>query len=249
MRNYWLKILVGALAIFAVGMIGVTLARRGIAGVTRVVASDEPLTIPLSLVPFELQGERLGKLDHVTLMRKSPTEVTAVELEIQLADSLVARGLAGCRLVANMETKGDSGVDIRVGPSSPSVFYCAGDSAQADLLEYGHAVLQPGDVEIPLLLTRDMVKELQHLDFGKGGPGAQAEAQADSIAASTEEQADSISLAVQRALQLQGHDRQRALDSIKGSARRLGDSLRAVGLHQADSARREARMADSAARR
>ena len=91
MRNYWLKILLGALAVFMVGMIGVTLARRGIAGVERVVASDQPLTIPLGLVPFELQGERLGKLDHVTLMRKSPQEVTAVELEVNLADSLVAR--------------------------------------------------------------------------------------------------------------------------------------------------------------
>ena len=86
MRNYWLKILLGALAIFAVGMIGVTLARRGIARVERVVASDEPLTIPLSLIPFELQGERLGKLDHVTLMRKSPNEVTEVELEMERAD-------------------------------------------------------------------------------------------------------------------------------------------------------------------
>ena len=248
MRNYWLKILLGALAIFAVGMIGVSLARRGIAGVERVVSSDQPLTIPLSLIPFELQGERLGKLDHVTLMRKAPNEVTAVELEIQLADSMVALGLQGCRLVANMETKGDSGVDLHVGPRSPSVFYCAGtgDSAQADLLEYGHAVLQPGDVEIPLLLSRDMVKELQHLDFGKGGPGQATEEQADSIAAATEEQADSISLAVQRALQLQGQDRKRALDSIKAGARRLGDSLRAVGLRQADSARREARsVADS----
>jgi hypothetical protein len=244
MRNYWLKILLGALAIFAVGMIGVTLARRGIAGVERVVASDQPLTIPLGLIPFELQGERLGKLDHVTLMRKSPNEVTAVELEIQLADSLVARGLQGCRLVANMESRGDSGVDIHVGPKSPAVFYCAGagDSAEADLLEYGHAVLQPGDVEIPLLLTRDMVKELQHIDFGKGGPDAAA----DSIAAASEERGDSISAAVQRALTLEGKDRQRALDSIKAGARRLGDSLRAVGLRQADSAMREAFKAESA---
>lgn len=249
MRNYWLKILVGALAIFAVGMIGVTLARRGIAGVSRVVGSDQPLSIPLSLVPFELQGERLGKLDHLTLMRKSPNEVTSVELHIRLADSLVARGLQGCRLVANMETRGDSGIDIHVGPRSPSVFYCADDTAQADLLEYGQAVLQPGDIEIPLLLPRDMVKELQHLDFGKGGPGEVARAQADSIAAASEEQADSISLAVQQALKLQGEERQRALDSIRSGARRLGDSLRAVGLRQADSARREARMADSAGRR
>ena len=127
MRNYWFKILRGRPGHLRGRHDRRHPCPRGIAGVTRVVASDQPLTIPLSLIPFELQGERLGKLDHVTLMRKSPNEVTAVELEIQLADSLVARGLAGCRLAANMETKGDSGVNIHVGPRSPSVFYCAGD--------------------------------------------------------------------------------------------------------------------------
>jgi hypothetical protein len=258
MRNYWLKILLGALAIFAVGMIGVTLARRGIAGVERVVVSDQPLTIPLALVPFELQGERLGKLDHVTLFRKSPQEVTAVELEVNLADSLVARGLAGCRLVANVETRGDSGIDIRVGPRASTVFYCAGpdDSTTADLLEYGHAKLQPGDIQIPLLLPRDLVKELQHLDFGKGGPATSAE-QADSMDEANQDRADSIEAAVQRALERSGEQRRHTMDSLKASVRRLGDSLRAVGLHQAelgrrqaDSARRAAaRVADSAAAR
>jgi len=249
MRNYWLKILLGALAVFAVGMVGVTLARRGIAGVERVVASDQPLTIPLGLVPFELQGERLGKLDHVTLIRKSPQEVTAVELLVNLADSLVARGLAGCRLVANMETRGDSGVDIRVGPHAATVFYCAGpdDSTTADLLEYGHATLQPGDIEIPLLLTRDVVKELQHLDFGKGGPAEATAAQADSIERANQERADSIEVAVQRALERSGEERRGSLDSIKSTVRHLGDSLRAVGLRQAEAARRQADSADRSA--
>jgi len=252
MRNYWLKILLGALAVFAVGMVGVTLARRGIAGVERVVASDQPLTIPLGLVPFELQGERLGKLDHVTLIRKSPQEVTAVELEIKLADSLVARGLAGCRLVANMETRGDSGVDIRVGPHAATVFYCAGadDSSTTDLLEYGHATLQPGDIEIPLLLTRDVVKELQHLDFGKGGPAEATAAQADSIEQANQERADSIEVAVQRALERSGEERRRTMDSIKATVRHVADSLRDVGLREAEAARRQAgRVADSSAAR
>ena len=73
MRNYWLKILLGALGIFAVGMIGVTMVRSGIAKVNSVVHGDGPITIPLGLIPFALAGERLGKLDHVTLHREAPT--------------------------------------------------------------------------------------------------------------------------------------------------------------------------------
>ena len=42
MRNYWFKILLGALGIFAVGMIGVAIVRSGVAKVNSVVHSDEP---------------------------------------------------------------------------------------------------------------------------------------------------------------------------------------------------------------
>ena len=59
MRNYWFKILLGALGIFAVGMIGVAIVRSGVAKVNSVVHSDEPITIPLGLVPFAIAGERL----------------------------------------------------------------------------------------------------------------------------------------------------------------------------------------------
>ena len=252
MRNYWLKILLGAFAIFAVGMIGVTLARRGIAGVKNVVEGSGPLTIPLSLVPFELEGERLGKLDHVTLVRESPTRVTSVELEVNLNDSLLARGLEGCRLAANIEGHGNrSDVNIKIGKRSQNVFFCVpADSEAADLVEYGVARLQPGDIEVPLLLPSDVVKELQNLDFGKGPPVPPSPDQADSIAAIARLKPDSIEAAVQKAIELQGAERRRALDSIRGSVRRMADSLRAAGLRRGDSARREARdVADSTSAR
>ena len=138
MRNYWLKILLGAFGIFAVGMIGVTIVRSGVAKVNSVVHSDEPITIPLGLVPFVLAGERLGKLDHVTLYRESPNHVSEVELTVNLADSLLAQGLSGCRLVANIE--GDNrepGVNIRVGKDSANhhSFRCLPeDSVPPDLV-------------------------------------------------------------------------------------------------------------------
>src|SRR5687767_14130136 len=100
MRNNWLKIILGALGIFVVGMIGVTLPRSGIAKVNSVVEGEGPITIPLGLIPFVLAGERLGNLDHVTLHRESPNHVSEVELEIELTDSLLAQGLSGCRLAA-----------------------------------------------------------------------------------------------------------------------------------------------------
>jgi hypothetical protein len=226
MRNYWLKILLGALGVFAVGMIGVTIVRSGIAKVNSVVEGDGPITIPLGLVPFALAGERLGKLDHVTLYRESPNHVSEVELTVDLADSLLAQGLAGCRLVANIE--GDDqerGVNIRVGREGAerNAFSCLppADSTPADFVEYGVAIFNPGEVEVPLLLPAELVAELQSLDFGRDS------AAADSFA--FEVTADSIAVQVER-----------SLDSAMGQ-RQPGESRAAATRRFADSIRSEAR--------
>jgi hypothetical protein len=215
MRNYWLKILMGALGIFAVGMIGVSLVRGGIAKVHRVVEGSDPITIPLGLIPFVLAGERLGNLDQVTLERDSPSRVTAVELAVDLSDSLLAQGLSGCRLAANFEgDSADSGVNIHVGRDKQGAFRCvAADSTPADLVEYGVAIFRPGDVEVPLLLPTDIVSELQSLDFGHDSGSA---GMGDSL---PNINTDSIKADVER--QVMG------TDSIKSIARRFGDSIRA----------------------
>ena len=220
MRNYWLKILLGAFGIFALGMIGVSLVRGGVAKVHSVVEGDGPITIPLGLIPFVLGGERLGKLDHVTLNRESPSHVSDVELTIDLSDSLLAQGLAGCRLVANLEEGGgDHGVNIRVGRESEGAFHClAGDSTPADLQEYGVAIFQPGEIEVPLLLSTDMVQELQSLDFAHDST-----ASGDSLQIQIPN-ADSIEAAVTR--QMAASDSIRAAtDSMVRSTMKLRDSL------------------------
>ena len=226
MRNYWLKILLGAAGVFVLGMIGVTIVRSGIAKVNSVVEGDGPITIPLGLVPFELGGERLGKLDHVTLHRESPNHVGEVELSVDLSDSLLAQGLSGCRLVANIEGNGkQEGVDIRVGREGvdQNAFSClAGDSVPADLVEYGVAVFQPGDVEVPLFLPVELVTELQNIDFGHSGnvdsAGEVTVPDTDSIAAQVERQLDSAML------------RRRRGESRADATRRFADSIRAEAL-------------------
>ena len=69
MRSYWLRILLGALGIFAIGMIGVTIVRGGHAKMHNVVEGQRPDDHPAGLVPFVLAGERLGNLEHVVLHR------------------------------------------------------------------------------------------------------------------------------------------------------------------------------------
>lgn len=244
MRNYWLRIALGAAAIFTIGMIGVTIAKQGVGRVRGVVEGSGPISLPLAFVPFKLDAQKLGNVSKVVLLRDAPKQISAVELEIKLRDSVLARGLEGCRLVANFDDDHNpSGVQINARQFSPGVFSClhTGDSAPG-FQEFGRAVFQPGDVSVPLLLPDDMVNDLKQGEFGPASEdsiGAAAEAQAESIAQAAESHADSIAAAAEM-----------HADSVIARSERLVDSLRTEGMRRADSARRAVRpVADSGQRR
>jgi len=229
MRTYWMRIALGALAIFVVGMIGLSLVHRGLGRVKGVVEGSGPISIPLAFIPFKLHGDKLGSLERVTLRRETPRRVTSVELEVKLSDSVLARGLEGCRLAANLdrENPGPPGVSVHRGPFAEGSFWCAkDDSMEVDLVEYGHAVFHPGDVTVPLFLPRGLVDELQNLDMGDDSIPPVAEAQVDSIMAAAELSADSVHAV-----------RDRMIDSLRTEGRRRADSARRVLRQIADSVR------------
>ncbi len=243
MRNYWLRIALGALAIFTVGMIGVTLARQGVGRVRGVVEGSGPITLPIAFVPFNLDGQRLGSVNKVVLLRDAPKRISSVELEVKLKDSMLARGLEGCNLAANFDADHKpGGVRIQGDPLSSGVFSCLDRSDSVPQFQvFGRAVFQPGDVTVPLLLPDDIVDDLKQGEFGppEDSITAVAEARADSISEAADERADSIAeLANAHA------------DSVLARSERLVDSLRSEGLRRADSARQAVRrMADPAAQR
>ena len=230
MRNYWVRIALGAAAIFIVGMVGLTLVRRGLGTVHGVVHGSGPISIPLAFIPFQLNGDKLGTLQRVTLQREAPNRVTSVELEVKLGDSLLARGLEGCRLAANVDsdTARSNGVNIHGGPFKEGSFWCAKDDSTSEgLVEYGHAIFHPGDVKVPLLLSQGLVDELQDLDFDNDSTPPVDEVQVDSIVAAAERTADSVSKAAHV----------RMSDSLRAEGRRRADSTRSVVRRMADSAR------------
>ena len=226
MRNYWMRIALGALAIFVVGMVARALINRGMGGVRKVVEGSGPVSIPLAFVPFHLGGEKLGTLERVTLERVNPRHVTSVQLEVKLSDSLLARGLEGCRLAANLDSK-----DGRR-PVSGSTFWCAEKPlTDTTLIEYGQAVFRPGEVSVPLYLPKDLVDELQNIDLGEDSVSALAEAGAD---AAMEAEAESAIVAQQSAAEPTRVPRA-YLDSLRLEGRRRADSARQVIIRMADS--------------
>jgi hypothetical protein len=241
MRNYWIKILVGALIIFAVGMIGVTLIRNGMVKVKDVVRGSGPISLPLAFIPFEIGGNKLGTLKRVVLERTSPKQISSVRVEVSLDDSLVAQGLSGCKLAANFDASREQskGVHIRTGPGHSGTFRClAGDETDSTLMEFGQAVLQPGDVTLALLLPKDLVNELQtgsfFSDSSETGDSLTdaMEALGDSIAEAQDSKADSLRERNGRLAESLRVVGRRRVDSLKQAALRLADSARAASLKE-----------------
>ena len=248
MRGYWMRIALGALAIFTVGMVGVTLARRSIGSVRQVAEGSGPITLPVMFVPFKLDGQKLGTVYKVVLHREAPKRLSAVELGIKLSDSVLARGLEGCRLVANLDADhGPDGFEVGPGSFSKGVFSClrSGDTT-TQFQEFGHAVFQPGDVSVPLLLPNDIINDLRSGDLGSDDFGsgyedsveAAAQATADSIADEADERADSISAAVEAQAASAASRTGRLVDSLRKEGMRRADSARSAVSGVADSGRR-----------
>lgn len=243
MRNYWLRIALGALAIFTVGMAGRALINHGIGSVKSVVQGSGPLSIPLAFIPFELSGNKLGTFERVTLERTAPRTVSSVRIEVKLADSALARGLEGCRLAANLDNdgSGEHNIHIERGRFAEGTFWCADDAtSDTALVEYGQAVFRPGDVTVPLYLHHDLVTELQNLDFGEDSTDAIAEAAAEAAVESTIDAVVDSTVAAEVA----------KVEKGPALRTRMVDSLRAEGMRRVDSALREvSRMADSTKRK
>jgi len=223
MRNYWVRIALGAAAIFIVGMVGLTLVRRGLGTVHGVVHGSGPISIPLAFIPFQLNGDKLGTLERVTLERDAPNRVSSVELEVKLSDSLLARGLEGCRLAANLDSKSPNkpGVSIGRGPFPEGSFWCAQEDSADGLVEYGEATFNPGDVTVPLFLPQGLVDELQSLDMGDDSSSAQTGPNVDSIVAAAKLTAESAKTAH---TSLRNSLRNSLIDSLRAEGRRRADS-------------------------
>jgi hypothetical protein len=233
MRNYWVRIVVGALVIFAIGMIGVTLIRHGMVKVNDVVHGSGPISLPIAFIPFQIGGSDLGKLDHVVLERTAPKKISSVRVDVNLDDAMVAQGLSQCKLAANFDAseKHSKGIHIKRGEGRQGTFRClAAGETDSTLVEFGRAMLHPGDVTLPLFLPKELVDNLQTGNFLSDSSET-----ADSISEAMEALGDSISEA-----------QEGKADSLQKSNARLGDSLREVGQKRADSIKDGAlKLADS----
>jgi hypothetical protein len=176
MRNYWLRIGLGALAIFGVGMVIWKVVKIGGRRVAEVVKGNSPITIPLAFIPFKLDGRELGTLSRLEILRSSPEQVAALNFRVKLADSVADDALATCVLVAGDDMKH---------LNANRTFSCASatDTAGRALEPIGNIETQRGRTFVLLAKAGALSDFNVHVDVDQ---------QADSITAKYEAQADSL---------------------------------------------------------
>ena len=198
MRSYWLRIAFGALGVFAIGMLFWNLADAGKRRVKHVVESAEPITIPLALIPFKVDGQPLGTMRQVQIIRSDPKKVQAVNFRVRLADSVGDARLDDCVLVLGGTLRN---IDAQ------HAFSCVAesDTVGANLAPLGDMKTQRGRTYV--LFAQAGALDSIEIDFG--------EEMADSIADAQREFADSI-----RAVE------EGRADSIRDAAALMADSIR-----------------------
>ena len=224
MSRYWLRIVLGAMAIFLGGTALYYGVRSGKRRVEQVVESDAPITIPLAFIPFKVDGHVLGTLSRLQIIRSSPKQVEAVNFRVKLTDSIGDDRLSQCILVA-----GDNGMNFQVKHINPdATFYCATakDTAGKNLAPLGSIETQRGKTYV-LLSGADALKNFDHDMHGS------KDAQADSISLIYEKMADSI----QQAAESMGNAAEQQADSFRTAAENRADSIRAMAEARADSIR------------
>jgi hypothetical protein len=221
MRNYWLRIVLGAVTIFSVGMVAVTLARQGIHRVRGVVEGSGPITVPIAFVPFKLDGERIGTIRRIKINRLAPKAVSSVNILVQLADSVRASRLEKCILVAEDVERLNSQTTVTC--STPD------DTADEDLARVGNITLAGGGRSFSLYMPRDAIRELTDSDVAFVGPDSTEAAAArlgDSIGDAAQRLSDSILETKRPALESLGVRLPQPPNPPRRASRRVADSNR-----------------------
>jgi hypothetical protein len=190
MRSLWARIGFGAVGVFMVGMLLLTVARQAKSAVKSALETAFVHTLQgaarasaPSEMPFRLDGSQLGMIRRMAITRQSRGDLPDVNLEVELADARSIGPLAHCDLVP----AGNRNFSFERG------FSCASRDGR-DLITVGEALFVPGDLTRPVKVEQQMEAGLRQGDpfeatvqmggdvrvVARGGDGAIVRVRADS---------------------------------------------------------------------
>lgn len=155
----WTKISLGAVGVFATGMMGITAFRHARTATEHAVADavssvvQEAAAAVGPVRTFRLNGRELGKLTTFSIQRAEWGKLPEAALEVTLNDPAFQRELARCDLMP-IEGANPDDIDIEQG------FRCA-TQAERPLTGVGTVRFSPGGVVRPILVSHRLEAELR----------------------------------------------------------------------------------------
>jgi hypothetical protein len=159
MDRYWAKIGFGALAIFGIGMTGVTLAKKGVHEL-KTAAMGEAAQIlrhpPTDLLNFRLDGRRIGQVKSVEVSNEGEWTAKSVAMKVQVITGREPDDLSGCSLAAE---------DFAY--RKDAAFRCVTKSEIDDegLVQIGEVTFAPANLTRPLFIAEREVRKLAKSDL------------------------------------------------------------------------------------
>jgi len=167
MNKLWIRIGLGAGLVFAAGMFVVTLGRQLKASVVGTMERGGSFAVPLSLLPFEVDNDRVGSIQSVDV-QKSGRHVKRIMFTVKLSDPDQLAAYENCLF----------GID---GPRRDGFFSCIeeGSSEADDYITVGEVRIEPSGLVRPLVVAKhdaadwfDVDNEPQEVNISANEDGA-----------------------------------------------------------------------------
>lgn len=178
MNRYWLRITLGILLVFVLGVSAMAAVRKGKSEVNQFLAKvGTRVPLQLANLKFRFEGRTIGAIKGIDITRTGPDDPGRVTVLVDLTIDRAIDLVRGCTLTIDDLTHLHSGTGFR----------CA-DRAEleaGDLVKSGEVVFEPGAVIRPLLLLRRDVdrwrrSDIRSLDASLGPQRGSFTLQADS---------------------------------------------------------------------
>ena len=160
MKGYWLRIGLGALGVFVIGMMISSIFHSGKHAFQGLVDSTNVFTIPFpfGVMPFNVDGKKYGTIEKITFYREHPNTIKSVRVVADLPDSAAAGKLSDCEFVMN----DPENIDVK------TAFQCARNGAPDGYEEFGEVVAVGLEGSFPLYLpTAAVTKFREHGSVGR----------------------------------------------------------------------------------
>jgi hypothetical protein len=157
-RKYWAGIIAGMLGVFVVGMLLATGVNKGKAFVVNNFPSSLML---LQNTGFKLDGDRIGDIQRLQLMRSRPGIFDSAVITVSIDDSAEVNRISSCIILRATETHPFG---------SATRFKCAShsDSTNLDLTPFGHIVLPNGKTKTFYVAASALDQARDHAYRGAG---------------------------------------------------------------------------------